>query len=47
MVLEAQAALQGNIDQGLLATNALAHDLTTAAELPPLGTDSVSHVTVM
>ena len=48
-VLEAQRALQGNINNGLQTTNAVTRDLQTRAALPPLGTDSVrrGHVMVM
>ena len=44
-VLEAQRALQGNINNGLQTTNAVTRDLQSRAALPPLGADSVSHVT--
>ena len=39
----AQQALQGNIERGFTAVDAANNDLMTQAELPPLGTDPVSH----
>ena len=42
-VLEAQRALQGNINEGLQTVQNVGQELATRASLPPLGTDSVSN----